>query len=128
MDPLIRWTLKKDKLFLEGDVKCEKDSIWERVSFTDFEYVGSLWKSLVTLTVHVHLSSAVTRAAIQPIIGMNLEADSSPYFTERELSQYLDFSAPWAPEQRPQSCHNWTSGLQDYELINWHCFRLLSLL
>ena len=86
MDPLIRWTLKKDKLFLEGDVKCEKDSIWERVSFTDFEYVGSLWKRVVTLTVHVHLSSAVTRAAIQPIIGMNLEADSSPYFPERESS------------------------------------------
>jgi len=57
------------------------------------EYVGSLWKSLVTLTVNVHLSSAVTRATVQPIIGTNLEADSSPYFPERESSANTLISA-----------------------------------
>lgn len=43
-----------------------------------------------------------------------------------QSSQYLDFILMMLSRE-PQSCHTWTSDLQNQEIINGHYFKLISL-
>lgn len=88
--------LKKDKLFLEGDVKCEKDSIWERsplLTLNMWEVSGRAW---VTLTVHVHLSSQSQGLWDSANNWNELGKQILPHTLQKEAQPIPWFSAPQA--------------------------------